>query len=498
MTGETLFAAAENAGAVTKAVYKRRAAELREALLEAQQDLLREKRFAALILIAGVDGAGKGETVNLLNEWMDPRHIAVSGFPPPGEEERAHPPMWRFWRALPAKGTIGVFFGAWHTDPILGRVAGTVGADAFAKKTEEIQRFEAMLADEGLLLLKFWFHLSKAQQKARMAALKKDPKTRWRVSAEDAAHFRAYDDFVAVAEPFLRQTSGVAPWRIVPGADANLRALCVGDQILEALRARLDRPPTRSKVPRKATVWPDTADVLGGLDLDQSLAKKTYAHDLEKWQGRLNVLSRDPRFKRSAAVCVFEGNDAAGKGGAIRRVTGALDARYYRTVSIASPSEDERAQPYLWRFWRHVPRHGFVTIFDRSWYGRVLVERVEGFAAPPDWQRAYGEINDFEAALADHGLVVAKFWLAIDRDEQLKRFRAREATPHKRFKITEEDWRNREKWDAYETAVNDMVARTSTAAAPWTLVEANDKRFARVKVLKTLVKAIEARLDVQA
>ncbi len=493
MTDESLFAAAEDGRAVPKAAYKRRVADLREALLEAQYDLLREKRFAALILIAGVDGAGKGETVNLLNEWMDPRHIAVSGFPPPGEEERAHPPLWRFWRALPPTGTIGVFFGAWHTDPILGRVAGTMGPDAFAKKTAEIKRFEAMLADEGVLLLKFWFHLSKAQQKARMAALKDDPETRWRVSAEDAAHFRAYDDFVAVAEPFLRETSAVAPWRIVPGADPKRRALAVGDQILAGLRARLDRPwkPAR----RKAPVWPATANVLGGLDLGQTIAKKDYARALEKWQGRLNVLSRDARFKNAAAVCVFEGNDAAGKGGAIRRVTAALDARYYRTVSIASPSEEERAQPYLWRFWRHVPRHGFVTIFDRSWYGRVLVERIEGFAAPPDWHRAYGEINDFEAALTDHGLVVAKFWLAIDSDEQLKRFRAREDTPHKRFKITDEDWRNREKWDDYTAAVNYMVARTSTAAAPWTLVAANDKRFARIKVLKTLVKAIEARLD---
>ncbi|NQV80369.1 MAG: polyphosphate:AMP phosphotransferase [Alphaproteobacteria bacterium] len=489
-----MFAAAENAGAVSKADYKRRATVLREALLAVQYDLLRDKGFAPLILIAGVDGAGKGETVNLLNEWMDPRHIAVSGFPAPSDEERAHPTMWRFWRALPPKGKIGVFFGAWHTQPILGRVDGTLSADDFAQRTGEILRFEQMLADEGVLLLKFWFHLSNAQQKARMDALQKDPKTRWRVSEEDWAHFRAYDSFVAVAEPFLRETSAAAPWRIVPGADENFRALTVGDEILAALRARLDAPPVRTagahqKAPRGAP------NVLRKLDLGQSLGKKDYATALEKWQGRLNLLSRDPRFKQSAAVCVFEGNDAAGKGGAIRRVTGALDARYYQTVSIASPSEEERAQPYLWRFWRHVPKHGFVAIFDRSWYGRVLVERVEGFAPAADWQRAYGEINDFEATLVGHGLVVAKFWLSIDADEQLKRFRAREATPFKRFKITEEDWRNRDKWAAYETAVNDMIARTSTEAAPWTLVEANDKRFARIKVLKTLVGAIEARLD---
>ena len=236
-------------------------------------------------------------------------------------------------------------------------------------------------------------------------------------------------------------------------------------------------------------------NVLRALTLDRALREDRYERELEKWQGRLALRTRDKKFKRTALVAAFEGNDAAGKGGAIRRVTGALDARVYHGISVAAPTEEERAQPYLWRFWRHVPRRGRVAIFDRSWYGRVLVERVEGFCAEPDWMRAYGEINDFEAQLAAHGIVVAKFWLAIDKAEQLRRFKSREHTAFKRFKITDEDWRNRKKWDDYELAVCDMIDRTSTDRAPWTLVEANHKPWARIKVLKTLVKRLEDAFD---
>ena len=230
------------------------------------------------------------------------------------------------------------------------------------------------------------------------------------------------------------------------------------------------------------------------LQLDQPLGKKDYRHALERLQGRLARLTRCKRFAGRALVLVFEGMDAAGKGGAIRRLTAALDARQYRVVPIGAPTDEERAQPYLWRFWRHVPRRGKVVIFDRSWYGRVLVERVEGFCSEADWMRAFGEINDFEDTLADAGAVVVKFWLAISQDEQLLRFEARAAEPHKRFKITDEDWRNRERWPSYERAVCDMIDRTSTERSPWTLVGADNKRHARIKVLRTVCERLEAAL----
>jgi len=483
---------------VDKAVYKREAAKLRQGLLDAQYALKEHGRFPVLILIAGVEGAGKSETVNLLNEWMDPRHIHTSAFFDPSDEERERPSLWRFWRALPPKGRIGIFFGAWHTMPILNRVMGEIGEGEFAREIGEIQRFEKMLSDEGVLLLKYWFHLSRGQQRKRIKELAGDPKTRWRVADRDLEYLKLYKKFVKVCDPFLRKTStGECPWIVVPGADPRHRTLTVARHLLASMRERLDEKPLK-RVPDRSPPMPapsDRLNVLRALDLDQPMTRAEYEKELEKWQGRLNVASRDPRLAKTAVVAVFEGNDAAGKGGAIRRVTSALDARCYANVSIAAPSEDERAQPYLWRFWRHLPRNGRFTFFDRSWYGRVLVERVEGFCSEADWQRAYTEINDFEGAMLRHGTVVVKFWLSVSKEEQFRRFKAREKVSFKRFKITAEDWRNRKKWDAYETAVCDMVDRTSTSLAPWTLVEANNKYHARIKVLKTLCRALEDRLD---
>ncbi len=483
---------------VDKAEYRREEAKLREALLNAQYDLKENGRFPVLILIAGVEGAGKGETVNLLNEWMDPRHVYTHAFFEPSDEERERPALWRFWRSLPPKGKVGVFFGAWHTMPIIQRVTGQIGEPEFHQSIAEIVRLEKMLCDEGVLLLKYWFHLSKPQQKKRLKALEKDPETRWRVTEREWEYFKMYKKFIKVCEPFLRRTStGEAPWIVVPGADPRYRALTFGRHLLAAMRERLDEKPVKRLPDKNPPLLGagDKLNMLRALPLDQTMTRPEYRKQLEKWQGRLNVASRDPRFKKLSVVCVFEGNDAAGKGGAIRRVTSALDARCYTNVPVAAPTEEERAQPYLWRFWRHIPRHGRFTFFDRSWYGRVLVERVEGFCSEADWMRAYAEINDFEGALLRHGVVVVKFWLAISKDEQFKRFKAREKIAFKRFKITEEDWRNRKKWDAYEIAVCDMVDRTSTALAPWTLVEANNKYHARVKVLKTLTRALEKALD---
>jgi AMP-polyphosphate phosphotransferase len=481
-----------------KAVYRREAAKLRQALLDAQYGLKESARFPVLILIAGVEGAGKSETVNLLNEWMDPRHIHTSAFFDPSDEERERPALWRFWRELPPKGKIGIFFGAWHTMPILQRVMGEIGNGEFAREISEIQRFEKMLSDEGVLVLKYWFHLSKDQQRKRLKELASDPKTRWRVTDRDREYFKLYKRFIKVSDPFLRKTStGEAPWIVVPGADARYRTLTVGKHLLAAMRERLDEKRLK-RLPDKTPPLPAHADhlnVLRALELDQPLTKVEYEKELEKWQGRLNVASRDPRFQSLSVVAVFEGNDAAGKGGALRRITGALDARCYTNVSIAAPSEEERAQPYLWRFWRHLPRNGHFTFFDRSWYGRVLVERVEHFCSEANWMRAYTEINDFEGALLRHGTVIVKFWLTISKEEQFRRFKLREKVTFKRFKITDEDWRNRKKWDQYETAVCDMVDRTSTSLAPWTLVEANNKYHARIKVLKTLCRALEAALE---
>ena len=493
-----MFDSADLDHKIDKLTYRHEVPHLREALLNAQVDLKQDGRFPVLIVIAGVEGAGKSETVNLLHEWMDPRFLQTVAFDEPTEEERLHPRMWRYWRALPPKGKIGILFGAWHTEPVLARVFRKISSADFDKRIAETVRFEQMLADEGTLVLKFWFHLTKKQQKKRLRSLEKDPATRWRVTPRDWKYFERFDAFEETAVKLTRQTSTAeAPWIVVAGADEPYRNLTVGRTLLAAVRERLADKPNGHVADKNPPLLPpvDHLTVVRALDLDQPMTEEQYGEALEKWQGKLAKLSRDAKFQKTGVVAVFEGNDAAGKGGAIRRVTQALDARRYHGHPIAAPSEEERAQPYLWRFWRRVPRLGRFAFFDRSWYGRVLVERVEGFCTDADWMRAYGEINDFERELVEQGLVVPKFWLAISKDEQLKRFRAREKTSFKRFKITEDDWRNRKKWDAYESAVCDMVDRTSTEYAPWTLVEANNKYYARIKVLRTMCKAIEARFD---
>jgi polyphosphate:AMP phosphotransferase len=356
------------------------------------------------------------------------------------------------------------------------------------------ERFEKMLCDEGTLIFKFWFHLSKKQMKARLKALADDPLHSWRISPLDWQQSATYDKFVKYGERVLRRTSrDYAPWHVIEGVDAHYRSLTVGKILLEGLQNALQRTQVHADKVNAAPlpIHVDQLNLLDSLDLTLSLDKDDYEEQLITEQARFSGLMRDRRMRRHALVAVFEGNDAAGKGGAIRRVAAALDPRQYSIVPIAAPTEEERAQPYLWRFWRHIPAKGKFTVFDRSWYGRVLVERVEGFCPPADWLRAYSEINDFEEQISESGLIVVKFWLAIDKATQLERFQAREEIPFKRFKITEDDWRNRERWDAYREAVGDMVDRTSTEVSPWTLVEANDKRWARVKVLRTINHALE-------
>ena len=491
-----MFESAEIGHSISKKAYKQREPALREALLRAQYDLLEQAKFPVIILVNGVDGAGKGETVNQLNEWMDPRHVRTEAFGAMDGAERDHPEMWRFWQALPAKGRIGILFGSWYTDPILAHVMDHEKKARFNQRLENIRQFERMLVAEGALLLKFWFHLSKPAARKRFKALEADPKNAWRVTPQDWERFKHYDAFVTVCEQALRKTStGEAPWLVIEGSDPQYRSLTAGESLLDAITKRLaGQPPVVSS---PAPVPPPALDgrtLLGSLDYERALTPKAYQRRLEDLQGRLNLLTRDPRMAERSLVIVFEGMDAAGKGSTIRRVTQALDARHYRVVPIAAPSDEERAQPYLWRFWRHVPRRGHSVLFDRSWYGRVLVERVEGYCTQADWMRAYDEINAFEEQLAGSGAIVLKFWMAITSQEQLRRFNERKATPHKNFKITDEDWRNREKWPAYERAIGDMLDRTSTDLAPWHVVASNDKLFSRIEVLSRLCEGLEKAL----
>jgi polyphosphate:AMP phosphotransferase len=506
-----VFEAAELGRKISKKEFEKVAVTLRMELLE-EQRLLRQATFPVIIVVAGVDGAGKSETVNLLNEWLDPRWIVTRAYDEPSDEERERPEFWRYFRDLPPKGKMGIFLSSWYSRPVLDRVYGTISHAQFDERLDRMIAFERTLADDGALILKYWMHLGKRAQEKRLRALEKDPLQSWRVTKRDWKHWRMYDRFIETAEHTIRRSStGSAPWTIVEGANPEYRAITVTTILRDAIRKHRTEMDVRGKLAAEAhkaqpqdtvtvarsgarALLASQKTILRSLDMTQALDRKTYETELRKEQGRLNRLSREVRAQGKSVLLCFEGWDAAGKGGAIRRLTSALDARNYQVIAIAAPTDEERAHHYLWRFWRHLPRAGRFLVFDRTWYGRVLVERVEGFATEQEWMRAYAEINEFEQQLVDHGIVLVKYWLHITKDEQLRRFKEREGTPYKAWKLTDEDWRNREKWDAYEQAVNDMAERTSTLAAPWTLVEANDKLFARVKVIRTVCDRLERAL----
>lgn len=517
-----MFETAELGQKVSRREYKQRVVRLREDLLDAQFRL-KNAGFPVIVLFHGVDGAGKGETVNTLHEWMDTRLITTQAYDTPTTEEAQRPAFWRYWRDLPAAGRTGIFLKAWYSEPFLRRVYGEITQDAFDQALARILAFERTLAVDGAVILKFWLHLGKKQQKKAFQALESDPSQAWRVTKRDWEHWKRYDDFVPVAEHLIMRTStGSAPWEIVEGFDAGFRNLEVGTVLLRAIRRGLEeeerkRFNSEENGGREGTIsvsgqasaprsmepgapspsdasLPGAATILSTLDMSATLEKGKYRKELNCLLGRLNELRRVARKKEVSMILLFEGWDASGKGGAIRRVVRALDARYYQVIAVAAPTDEERAHHYLWRFWRHVPRAGRVTIFDRSWYGRVLVERIEGFAREREWMRAYGEINDFESELVGHGIVLKKFWIHLTPEEQERRFQARAEDPLKSWKLTEEDWRNRDRWATYERAVNDMVERTSTQMAPWTLVAGNDKRHARVRVLEEVCTALERAL----
>lgn len=471
--------------------YKKLEAELRTELIAAQEQLL-QARFPTLIVLGGCAGAGTSSAGNALRQWTDSHGIAVCAFEPPSAEERERPEYWRYWLSLPPKGTIGIYLNGWYDRPLRDLAHGRSDEAAFKRDVGGIAAFENELVVDGALLIKLWIHLDKEARQQRIADLEQNPLTRWRVNADAREGLKYYDEFKRAADRLLQKTDNRgACWQVIDGSDPHY-TLAVGHAVRDAIRQRLGKKKSRPQLVESD--WPPAPNVLTSLDMEQRVSKKEYQALLERYQGRLYRLTQQARRKGVSTVLVFEGADAAGKGGVIQRLTDALDARIYQIIQVAAPTEEEHAQHYLWRFWHHLPRTGRTVIFDRSWYGRVLVERVEGFADEAAWKRAYSEINDFEEQLIDHGMVVAKYWIHIDKDEQLRRFESRQATPHKRWKITDEDWRNREKWDEYEAAVDDMVARTHTPAAPWILVEGNDKRFARLKVIEALCQQLEQAL----
>jgi polyphosphate:AMP phosphotransferase len=479
---------------LTRNQYEQQLPSLQDRLLEAQVRLRDSRSHSVVMIVTGIPAAGRSEVVNELLEWLDPKLVTAFGFGPRNDVERERPVLWRYWQALPPQGRSAILHGGWYQDALLaaaGRRATRTPA-VLGREIERIRQLEQMLIRDGIALCKVHLHVAPATQQKRLAMLAADKTTRWRVTAEDRWLARHYASVERAYERTLAATdTPLAPWQLIDGTDREHRALEVGRSLLAALEPATRRPRSRplARLPAAALRRP-----LPSRAPSATLEDAAYDAELERLQGRVALLSRRKRFARHAVVVVFEGMDAAGKGGAIRRVTAALDARQYRVVPVSAPTPEELAHPYLWRFWRQLPPRGSYTIFDRSWYGRVLVERVRGFALPPDWRRAYAEINEFERQLIEQRVIVAKFWLSLSKGEQLERFAERDRDPLKRFKVDAEDWTNRKLWNPYQAAAREMISRTGTPLAPWVVVPADDKRHVRLTVLRELAGRIEATL----
>jgi polyphosphate:AMP phosphotransferase len=469
---------------------------LRQELVELQQRL-RTAKTSVVVVFAGVDGAGKHEMVNTLNAWMDPRGIQTHAYTAQEEADGGRPRYWKYWRDLPPNGQIGLFLSAWYSRPLVDLARRRITDEQFDRELEKIGQFERTLADNGILLVKIWMHLDKKTQRKRLEKLASSPKTEWQIKPGAWENWGNYDRFMEASDRIVEDSEQAGrPWFLVNGKRKYGRQVLAANHLRAAIEERLEKTPSSKGLTESAWTkkMKSKRGSLAALDLSKALEKEEYKKKLKKLQRELYQLQHKAEVQGISTVLVFEGQDAAGKGGAIRRLVQGLDARQYQVIPVAAPTPEELSHHYLWRFWKALPRVGRVAIFDRSWYGRVLVERVEGFADNAAWQRAYQEIREFETSLVNHGMVVCKFWIQIDKDTQLERFQEREDTPYKRWKITDEDWRNREKWEAYDTAVDDMISLTDLPDAPWVLVPGTDKYHARIQVLDAVCEQLRRAL----
>ncbi len=488
-----MFKSAQPGQVVQKAEYEKRVRGLRLNLLNAQLELSEEK-YPILIVIDGDDRLAREHLIKQMQEWMDGRYINTHVLSAPRPTDIGKPFLYRYWRSLPRRGSIGAFVHGWAQDTLEALFRGDLSQKEFERLLVYLRRFEDALVRDGTLLIKLWLHVPRKTLKKRIQGAKKRPKKHFKITKEDRTFHRDYEERISMAARVVeRTTSTRAPWTIIESSDHRSCSLTAGETILAAFNER--RIQTKQGEISSIAPPPREKPVLDTVDLTAALKREDYEKKLHRYQAKLFDLTEKARKAGISSMIVFQGWDAAGKGGAIRRLTAPIEGDLFNVIPIGAPTQEELAHHYLWRFWKQVPRPGHITIFDRSWYGRVLVERVEGFAPPSAWMRAFSEINDFEDQLVSSGIFIAKFWLHIDPEEQLRRFQERENTPYKKYKITEEDYRNRGKWQDYTRAVNDMVAKTSRRHAPWTLVSANDKRWARVQILKTVCAGLKKRLD---
>ena len=474
------------------------------------QRRLKEAGIPVLILFDGMDAAGKGTQINRLIQFLDPRGFDVYASSRVTEDEAMRPFLWRFWTLTPENGRIAVFDRSWYRKVREDRFEGRTAKKELAEAFRDICSFEKQLTDSKAVIIKLFLYISREEQKKRFKKLEESGETAWRVTKEDWKRNEDYDRYLKINEEMLERTdTEYASWTIIEATDKSYGAMKILKTVTETLEDALAKTAEEERLKEEKKKAAETLlkagenpaensryqnGVLSGIDLSKTMTREAYKKEIDRLQKKLELLHSELYRLRIPVVLGFEGWDAGGKGGAIRRLTSHLDPRGYQVCPTAAPNDVEKKHHYLWRFWNRMPKAGHIAIFDRTWYGRVMVERIEGFCREEEWRRAYQEINEMESHLVNAGAVVLKFWLQIDKDEQKRRFEERMRIPEKQWKITDEDWRNREKWDQYELAVNEMLVRTSTTYAPWIVVEGNCKYYARVKVLRTVVEALEKKI----
>lgn len=500
---------------MSKEEYKRKMDHLEVRLGQLQRQC-KELKIPVLIVFEGFGASGKGLQIGYLIQSMDPRGFQVFPIKNDTEEERMHPFMWRFWTKTPERGRIAIFDGSWYRRVLIDRFEKRTKEKDISRAFQSINSFEEQLSDDGNVIVKLFLDIDQKEQKKRFDKLAKNKETAWRVTQGDIERNARYGEYADMMEDMLFKTDkDYAPWTIIEATDRRFATVKIYTTVIKAMADQIEKVQRKKEEESTAKDAGETSvsleasqvareaeeelkelqvSILSKADLSLRYTQEEYKEKLKKLQKKMEKLHGELYRRRIPVVLGFEGWDAGGKGGAIKRLTQKMDPRGYVVNPTASPNDIEKAHHYLWRFWKAMPKDGHVAIFDRTWYGRVMVERIEGFCTKEEWQRAYKEINDMEKDLHDAGAIVIKFWMHIDKDEQERRFRERQENPEKQWKITDEDWRNREKWDQYEDSVNEMLLRTSTDYAPWVVVEGNDKYYARIKVLSAVVNAIEERL----
>ena len=491
---------------LSKEEYKMKAPEVKEQMGILQQTI-KKSRLPVIVLFEGWGAAGKGSMISHLILTLDPRGFKVYSMATANEAERRKPLMWRYWDTIPEEGNFSIYDRSWYQELFISAVEDDLSREEMEQRIHNINTFERQLTDNGYLIVKFFLHISQKEQKERLDALAANKATAWRVSEHDLKRNRQYNRYYKVIDQMLARTNpGYAPWHIVPCHDRHTAQMQILDALISSINlcisGKKPKPPASpalTAVQEDGPYAPRRFQLLAmprlkDIPLNQTVTDEEYDEQLHKAQKKLSKLHSQLYREKIPVIMAFEGWDAAGKGGTIRRVAAALDPRGYEVIPISAPTKPELAHHYLWRFWKHIPKTGHIAIFDRTWYGRVLVERIEGFCTVDAWQRAYQEINEFEYELHKWGAVILKFWLQIDKDEQLRRFTDRQNTPSKRWKITDEDWRNREKWDSYEQAVDEMLIRSSTNFAPWHIIQSQNKKFGRLQTLQIVIDALEAKL----